>query len=58
MDGGGDDPELQRRLLEERPVARDEARRQPVAGLEDPVNGVGIDGFVVAEVRPAFESCE
>ena len=47
-----DDPELQRRLLEEHDVRRRRrARVQPVPGLEDALDRIGVDGFVALLVH-------
>ena len=52
--GQRDDPELERRLLEERLRLGGAALgREPVAVLEDSLDGVGVDGLVVTEIRPA-----
>ena len=57
-DWRGDNPELQRRLLEEVDLfVRTAARSAPVAQLEDAVDRVGINGLVVPEIR-ATESDE
>ncbi len=48
-----DGPELQGRFLEEGVVERDRAGRDPVAGVEHAIDGVGVDGLVVLQVGSA-----
>ncbi len=54
LDRRGDDPELERWLFEKGvAVERAERRVEPIAGREDAVYGVGVDGLVILHVRPA-----
>ena len=63
LDGQGDDPELQRRFLEERfrPIARvtgkrrlrARLRRQPLTCLENAVDRIRVDRLVVVEILRA-----
>ena len=53
-DRRGDDPELERRLLEKGFVfVRTALGRQPVADFEDAIDREGVDGFVVPDISAA-----
>jgi hypothetical protein len=53
----GDHPEFERRLFEERTVDLNAARRQPLTGFEDSIDGIRVDSFVATEI-PAIETDE